>query len=76
MSHQENQISDQIDGGLLKQKQQFVEQFVEKWMQGHEEDTFVKNKYGNYIYSAGASSLNLKIFFEMLLLDFAEETDL
>jgi hypothetical protein len=75
MSYQENQISDQIDGGLIKQKQEFAEKFVEKWMQGHEEDTFIKNEYGNYIYSAGASSLNLKIFFEMLLQDFIEETE-
>lgn len=42
-------------------------------MDGHEEDTFVKNNNGVYMYSAGAISINLKVFFEMLLEDFIED---
>ena len=62
MSYDENRISDQIDGGLIEKKRQKVKEFVKQWMEGHEEDTFIKNKYGNVIYSAGASSLNLTCF--------------
>lgn len=49
-----------------------IKEFVQKWMNGMEEDTFIKNQYGNVIYSAGASSLNLTLFFEDLLTDFIE----
>jgi hypothetical protein len=45
-------------------------------MDGQEPDTFVKNKYGNYIYSAGSSSLNLVCFFECLLEDYIDELGL
>jgi hypothetical protein len=52
---------------------QEIETFVEKWMQGHEPDTFVKDEYGRYMYSSGSISLNLKMYFEMLLKDYDEE---
>ena len=51
-----------------------IESYVKKWMDGHEPDTFIANKYGQYVYSAGACSLNLKVFFEELLKDYIEET--
>ena len=44
-------------------------------MDGHEPGTFVKNEHGNYIYSAGHSSLNLVPFFEFLLEDYINEPD-
>lgn len=50
-----------------------IEKYVEDWMNGHEEDTFIKNEYGVYLYSAGPTSLNLKIYFETLLEDFIED---
>lgn len=50
-----------------------IEQYVEKWMDGHEPDTFIKNEYGVYLYSAVPVSINLKIFFETLLEDFVED---
>lgn len=73
MSYDEQRISDQIDGNLYKQKQEYIKEFVKKWMDGHEPDTFVKNEHGNYIYSAGHSSLNLVCFFEFLLEDYIDE---
>lgn len=50
MSYDEQRISDQIDGGLLQQKREHIKQYVAKWMDGHEPDTFVKNQCGNVIY--------------------------
>jgi hypothetical protein len=54
------------------EKQITVEQFVQEWMNGHEEGTFIKNQHGQAIYSAGPSSLNLTAFFEILLEDYIE----
>ena len=73
MSYDEQRISDQINGGLLKQKREHIKQYVKRWMDGHEPDTFVKNEHGNVIYSAGHSSLNLVAFFENLLEDYLDE---
>lgn len=50
-----------------------IEQYVKIWMEGHEEDTFIKNEHGVYLYSAGPVSLNLKLFFESILEDFVED---
>ena len=49
-----------------------LEQFVQQWMDGHEEDTFIKNEHGNVIYSAGPTSLNLTAYFVNLLEDYQE----
>ena len=49
-----------------------LKQFVQKWMDGHEEDTFIKNVHGNYMYSNGAISLNIKSYFVSLLEDYQE----
>lgn len=54
------------------EKQIKVEQFVQEWMNGHEEGTFIKNQHGQVIYSSGPSSLNLTAFFEILLKDYIE----
>ncbi|MEA1849215.1 hypothetical protein U9K52_09850 [Chryseobacterium sp. MHB01] len=50
-----------------------ISKFVQEWMDGHEEDTFIKNEHGVYLYSSGPASLNLKSFFEDLLEDFIGE---
>jgi hypothetical protein len=73
MSYDEQRVSDQIDGGLLQQKREHIKQYVAKWMDEHEPDTFVKNQHGNVIYSTGHSSLNLIAFFENLLEDYLDE---
>jgi hypothetical protein len=52
---------------------QKIAEYVQKWMDEHEPDTFVKNKFGVPIYSAGHSSLNIQTFFEMLLEDFIND---
>lgn len=57
---------------MTKQK---IDEYVQKWMDGHEPDTFVKNNHGVPIYSAGASSLNIQTFFEMLLEDFINDDE-
>lgn len=75
MSYDEQRISDQIDGGLLEQKREHIKQYVKKWMDGHEPDTFVKNQHGNFIYSSDPSSLNLVAFFEELLEDYLGENN-
>lgn len=49
-----------------------IEKFVKEWMEGQEEDTFVKNEHGVYIYRAGHSRINLKAFFEELVEDWIE----
>jgi hypothetical protein len=49
-----------------------IKQFVKDWMDGHEPDTFVRNKYGEVLYTAGHSYLNLTCFFENLLEDYVE----
>ena len=56
------------------QKKQEVREFVKQWMDSHEPDTFVKNKYDAFIYTAKHSSLNLVLFFESLLEDYIDET--
>ena len=53
-----------------------IKRFVQNWMKSHEEDTFIKNEYGNYIYSSGASSINLVCFFEDIIEDYLEEMKL
>lgn len=50
-----------------------IKDFVQKWMDGHEPDTFIKNKHGKYIYTAGPTSLDLPSFFEELLEDYISE---
>lgn len=57
----------------LQQKREHIKQYVKKWMDGHDPNTFVKNQHGNVIYSAGHSSLNLLAFFENLLEDYLDE---
>lgn len=52
-----------------------IKKFVKKWMEGHEPDTFIPNKHGQYIYSAGPVSLNIVAYFEMLLEDYVEQQD-
>lgn len=49
-----------------------AEEFVQKFIDSHEPDTFVKNEYGTYMYSAGASSINLKSFMADLLMDYED----
>lgn len=67
MSYDEQRISDHIDGGLFKKQQSEIKKFVKEWMDSHEPDTFIKNEYGNYIYSYGSSFINLVCFFELIL---------
>lgn len=50
-----------------------VKEFVKKWMDSHEPDTFVRNAFGVPIYTAGYSSINLESFFEILLSDFISD---
>ena len=54
-------------------EKQKVKEFVKQWMDSHEPDTFVKNKYDAFIYTAKHSSLNLVLFFESLLEDYIDE---
>lgn len=58
-----------------KQQKEKVKQFVQKWMDGHEPHTFVKNEHGNVYYSSGYSTLNLVHFFEDLLESYIDETN-
>lgn len=51
-----------------------INEFVKKWMESHESETFVKDKYGRFMYTAGHSSLNLVSFFENLLEDYINES--
>jgi hypothetical protein len=53
-------------------KTEHVRAFVKEWMEGHEPDTFIANEHGNYVYSAGPTSINLPSFFEELLLDYID----
>lgn len=48
------------------------QEFVSKWIKGHEPDTFIKNEHGNFIYSAGPTSINLVSMFTELLEDYTE----
>lgn len=56
-----------------EQLQKEIKLYVQNWIDSHEPDTFIKNEHGVYLYSSGAVSLNLKLFFEMLLEDFIED---
>lgn len=56
-----------------KARQEAIEKFVEGYINSHEPGTFVKDEHGDYMYSAGRVSLNLKVFFENLIEDFIEE---
>lgn len=47
-----------------------IEKFVREWMDGHEPETFIKDKTGRVMYSSGATSLNLTVYFEELLKDY------
>jgi len=49
-----------------------IKEFVQEWMNSHEEDTFIKNEHGVVLYSSGHTSLNLTCFFEDLLTEFIE----
>jgi len=51
-----------------------IKDFVKKFMQSYEPDTFIPNKYGQYVYRSenGASGLNLVAFFEDLLDEYAQ----
>ena len=49
-----------------------IKEFVQEWMNSHEQDTFIKNEHGVVLYSSGHTSLNLTCFFEDLLTDFIE----
>lgn len=53
-----------------------IEEYVKKWMSGYEPDTFISNEHGAYIYKSGASGINIVCFFEDLLKDYIEDTDL
>ena len=54
---------------------QEVTEYVKKWMDGHEPDTFVRNEYGKALYTAKHSTLNIQIFFEELLADFIDDDE-
>lgn len=54
---------------------QEIKDYVKKWMDGHEPDTFVKDEYGLVMYTAKYSTLNLTSFFENLLEDFIEDDE-
>lgn len=71
----ESKAQEQIEGGLVKQKKEFIQKFVKQWMDGYGPDTFIKNEHGAVIYSAGSSSLNLVSFFEDLLEEYEPKTE-
>lgn len=52
-----------------------VKEYVKNWMDGHEPDTFPKNEHGVSVFSNGATSLNIKSFFEDLLTDFIDDNN-
>jgi uncharacterized protein (UPF0335 family) len=58
-----------------KARQEAIEKFVEGYMNSHEPGTFVKDEHGDYMYSAGSVSLNLKVFFENLIDAFINENE-
>jgi len=58
-----------------KQKREHIQHYVEEWMDGFGPDGFIKNEHGNYIYSAGPQSINLKIYLEMILMDYISEQE-
>ena len=76
MSSDTQRISDKKVSDYTNKKKEHIKEFVKKWMDEHEPGTFVKNEHGNYIYSAGHSSLNLVSFFEFLLEDYIDELGL
>lgn len=57
-----------------KKSTENIKDFVKKFMQSYEPDTFIPNKYGQYVYRSenGASGLNLVAFFEDLLDEYAQ----
>jgi hypothetical protein len=57
------------------QKVKEVKEFVKKWMDSYEPDTFIKNEDGIVIYTAGPTSLNLTVFFEDLLECYLEDCE-
>jgi len=58
---------------MTKQK---ISEYVQKWMDGHEPDTFVRNENGKALYTAKYSTLNIQIFFENLLADFINDDEI
>lgn len=46
-----------------------IKQYVQKWIDGHEPNTFVKNRQNQLIYTAGHSGINVTLFFEDLVED-------
>lgn len=52
-----------------------IKDFVKKFMQSYEPDTFIPNKHGQYVYRSenGASGLNLVVFFEDLLEEYRSQ---
>lgn len=56
-------------------KDSYIKQFVKRWMDGHEPDTFVKDTQGNVLYTAGHSTLNLIAFFEDLLEEYITDCE-
>lgn len=53
-----------------------ISEYVQKWMDGHEPDTFVRNEKGKALYTAKYSTLNIQIFFENLLADFINDDEI
>lgn len=49
-----------------------IREFVKNYIDSYEEDVFIRNQYGQLIYSSGASSLNLEVFFEDIIETFLE----
>ena len=51
-----------------------IKDFVKKFMQSYEPDTFIPNKHDQYVYRSecGRSGLNLVAFFEDLLEEYAQ----
>lgn len=54
---------------------QKISEYVQRWMDSHEPDTFVRNEHGKALYTAKYSTLNIQIFFEDLLADFIEDDE-
>lgn len=49
-----------------------IKEYVQQWLEEQEESLDTNDK-GFYLYSCGASSINLPIFLESLLEDFIED---
>jgi len=49
-----------------------LKEYIQQWLD-EQEESLDKNEHGFYLYSCGASSINLPIFLESLLEDFLED---